>query len=49
MVQVVAEHQRIVQALEEHDADEALRAVSDHPHTSDSVLAETVPEREAVR
>jgi DNA-binding GntR family transcriptional regulator len=48
MVQVVAEHERIVEALEERDADEALRAVSEHLHTSDYALGETAAARETV-
>jgi DNA-binding GntR family transcriptional regulator len=49
MVQVVAEHERIVDALEERDAAEALAALSEHLHTSDYVLAETVTAREIDR
>jgi DNA-binding GntR family transcriptional regulator len=42
MVQVVAEHECIVDALDERDADDALNALSEHLHTRDYVLAETV-------
>ena len=46
MVQVVEEHERIVDALESRDADEALAALSEHLHTSDYALAETVAAQE---
>jgi DNA-binding GntR family transcriptional regulator len=49
MVQVVEEHELIVDALEERDADDALRALSEHLHTSDYVLAETVAPRGLAR
>ena len=40
LFEVLAEHERIVDALERRDAREALAALSDHLHTTQYVLAE---------
>jgi DNA-binding GntR family transcriptional regulator len=47
--QVVAEHERIVDALEDGDADEALRTLTEHLHTSDYALGEPLVRPEPAR
>jgi DNA-binding GntR family transcriptional regulator len=37
--QVVSEHEQIVDAIEQHDADEAEALLREHLHTSEYVLA----------
>jgi DNA-binding GntR family transcriptional regulator len=49
LAQVVAEHEEIVEALEQRDPETALNALVEHLHKSDYAIAEREPKREKVR
>jgi DNA-binding GntR family transcriptional regulator len=49
LAQVVAEHEEIVEALEQRDPETALSALVEHLHKSDYAIAEKRPQREKVR